>query len=120
MKLIISRSSAYADKLRSYKIMIDENLTGTIDNGQTIELELPKGKHEVYLKIDWCRSNKVVINGLKDSDVVSLKGGSSLSGLKVFLGLFYVFFNPTGYLFLKTNDEQVSQMNSSAILDQGI
>ena len=60
--IIISRENLYADKLRNYKIIIDEKYYDDIKQGEIKNIYISPGNHTIYLKIDWCRSNKINFN----------------------------------------------------------
>lgn len=49
----------WADRARAYRVVIDEYAVGKIDNGTTERFEVSPGAHVVYLKLDWCRSQKI-------------------------------------------------------------
>lgn len=51
-KIIISRTSQYPNKFRSYKIFIDDQLVGKVKDGEQISLEVEPGNHSIYIKID--------------------------------------------------------------------
>lgn len=95
----IKRDSGYADRLRAYKIILDEKVIGEIKNDQEIELEIPNGSHNLYLKIDWCFSNKIDFE--LTNETVEFACGSNLRGIKLFLGIFYVIFFRDQYIWLK-------------------
>lgn len=88
--ICIKRSSEWANKARKIEIYIDNVKNGTIDDGETKIFELEQGSHEVFAKIDWCRSQKLVIHSNENTTTV-LK----LSGFKY--GKFIV---PASFLVL--------------------
>lgn len=57
----ITRESCKFDSKRRYKVMIDDSCIGSICNGETKTFDLSQGNHELFLKIDWCRSQKIVV-----------------------------------------------------------
>ena len=95
----IKRDSGWADRLRRYKILLDGTEVGTIKNGQELLLNAQAGEHELFLKIDWMRSNKVVFES--GESVVEFECSSSLRGLKLFLALVYSLFLPHKWLRLE-------------------
>jgi len=102
MKIIINRDSGYADSARAYHVILDGKDINKIRQGQTLEFELEKGFHQLYLKIDWTGSNKVDFE-IKDTDI-KFNCKSNLSGYKVIFGLFYLiqsFFDPTNWISLE-------------------
>ncbi len=76
-KIIIERNSEWNNKAREIGIYIDGEKVGIIDDGGTQEYEVEYGKHEVYTKIDWCRSQKIEVN-TAENDITTLK----LTGFK--------------------------------------
>lgn len=50
------RRGGYRDIMRSYLVIVDGKELAKIKRGQTVELPVAAGAHEVFLKIDWCRS----------------------------------------------------------------
>lgn len=97
----IRRDSGYTDSMRAYKVILDEKIIGELRDGQEITLEVPKGVHQLYLKIDWCRSNTVNFD-VNDSNI-NFECGSNLRGFKILLSLFYIIFLRNQYLWLKKN-----------------
>lgn len=98
-KLRISRDSGYADRARKYTVMCEGKELGKIGNGESVEFDVPPGEKEVYLKVDWCRSNKVRIN-VPTEGTAQLSGGSNLRGPRIMLAIVYVLFKPHDYLWL--------------------
>lgn len=95
---------AYADKLRKYKIILDDNYLGDIKEGEINSFEVKTGEHTIYLKIDWCRSNKLDFYVL-ENDVIEFECGTSLSGWKFFINIIYITFLKNKYLWIKTIDK---------------
>jgi hypothetical protein len=95
----IKRDSGYADRLRAYKVILDEKVIGYIKNGQDVFFEVSKGTHQLYLKVDWCRSNKINFES-NDRDI-EFECGSSLRGLKMLLNIFYLTLLKNKYLWIK-------------------
>lgn len=96
----ITRDSGYADRVRKYKVICNGEEVAKIGNGESIEFETKPGEKEIYLKIDWCRSNKIIVN-VPPGGEVSLQAGSSLRGTAVFMAIVYVLFMPHKYLWLR-------------------
>lgn len=94
----IKRHSGYVNKLASYKVICDKKIIGEIKDNQETTFEIPNGTHQIYLKINWCRSNKIVFN-TNDNDIYFECG--SLTGFKIFLAIFYMTFFYDKYLWLK-------------------
>lgn len=83
------------------KVVLDGNIIGNIKNGEEKEFDIPEGNHDLFLKIDWCRSN--VISLKNNGSIVGFECGSNLRGWKVFLVIIYIIFLPNKYLWLKNN-----------------
>jgi hypothetical protein len=61
--IVISRKRGGGrDLLRSYAIMIDGNPVGKIKRGQRVELPVPHGAHELFLKLDWGTSRSIAFD----------------------------------------------------------
>jgi hypothetical protein len=56
VKLIIIRNSEYVNRLRTYRIYLDEVKLGNVGNGEAKEFIIPAGRHQVCAKINWCSS----------------------------------------------------------------
>ena len=95
----IKRDSGYADRIRAYKIVLNGNVIGKIKKGQIVELDLPPGNHQLYIKIDWCRSNSVDFE--TDGSLVEFVCGSNLRGIKLLFAKVYIIFLPSRYIWLK-------------------
>lgn len=99
MVLRIKRDSGYADRLRAYKVVLDGNIVGELKNGQQIEIDVSNGKHELYIKIDWCRSNTVEFESDGNKNL-EFECGSSLRGFKILLSIVYITFLRNKYIWL--------------------
>jgi hypothetical protein len=95
----IKRDAGYADRIRAYKIVLDDNVIGEIKNGEQVELNAPPGKHQLFLKIDWCSSN--TINFESDTNTTEFECGSNLRGWKILLGVLYTTFLRNQYIWLR-------------------
>jgi hypothetical protein len=60
------------DVLRTYKVVIDGNTVGDIRRGETKTFDVPPGRHEIHLEIDWAKSRNLELN-LSSGDVASLE-----------------------------------------------
>lgn len=95
----ISRDSGYVDRLRAYKVILDGQVIGEIKNGQQVEFNITPGKHQLNLKIDWCRSN--IVDFEMHQDIIEFDCGSNLLGFKLFMAIFYVILFHKKYIWLK-------------------
>ena len=98
--LHITRDSAYADKIRNYKVEIDGAVIDTIADGASKDLGVSPGTHTLRLTIDWCSSNTVNFS-LTKNETVNFRCSSNLKGSKVWLGIFYIVFLPHKYIKLE-------------------
>ena len=55
-KMIIIRNTEYVNRLRAYRIYLDEVKIGQVGNGEAKEFIIPAGKHQVCAKINWYSS----------------------------------------------------------------
>ncbi len=97
--LRISRDSGFADRTRNYTVIANGGALGKIGNGETKDFEIDAYAQEVYLSVDWCRSNKLTVVPSEDG-VIHLTAESSLRGFKLFLALAYMAIMPTKYIRL--------------------
>jgi hypothetical protein len=59
------------DIFRSYAVVVDDVQVAKVKRGQTLRLPVSGGRHEIYLRIDWCRSPTVGIDA-SPGEVISL------------------------------------------------
>lgn len=97
--ITLARDSGYADRIRSYRVLLDGLEIGTISNGESKTFSVEPGAHELVLKIDWCSSNTVRFD-LPEARSIRFECGSSLRGIKLFLALYYVLFARDQYIWL--------------------
>jgi hypothetical protein len=60
--LVVTRARDFEGILRSYVVILDGVRVGRVWRGQTLELKIPQGRHVIAAKIDWCRSDPIVID----------------------------------------------------------
>jgi len=84
-KLVLTRErGGWRDWFRSYSVMIDQQEAGRVKRGERVELPITAGHHEVFVKIDWCKSPTLEVDAAPD-EVVEMScapGGSAGSGLQ--------------------------------------
>jgi hypothetical protein len=96
-KVRIIRHSGYADRLRSYRIIINGGEAGTIANNSVIEFAVPSGPLTIEARLDWGRSRPLNIEALPNENIeveVSNHWGA-------FLGIWAITFGFRSYLTLK-------------------
>ncbi len=99
------RDLGVSDGFRTYKLVLNGNIVGTIRNKQRIELEVPPGKHQLFLKIDWCRSNTIEFE--TDGEAAELECGSyhRITGsIFTLISVVYVLTHPKQYIWLKRSN----------------
>ena len=82
--IVLTRAQgAWRDRYRGYAVMIDGEEVAKVRRGQRLEFPVTRGLHEIFLKVDWCRSPSVVVDAQPD-EVIRLScepGGSARQGL---------------------------------------
>lgn len=68
----IQRGSGYVDKIRNYKVFINNEQVGIISEGEIKEYNVSPGTHTISTKIDWAGSKDIIVD-LKENDVINLK-----------------------------------------------
>ena len=99
-RLVLTRRKAGADKLRSYKILLDGEQIGTMKEGTTFTADIAPGTHELQLKIDW---------GKSPIDTFEVKEGGEArfwcqSKTNPFTAIFYAIFGANRYVTLEPED----------------
>ncbi|MDQ0230184.1 hypothetical protein [Metabacillus malikii] len=95
----IQREASWSDKFRSYKVIVNEEEVGTIRQKETFQYPLKPGIHTLYLKIDWCRSEKFEFE-IKEDETLNFQCGG-LNGYQAFINLWYITFGRNKYLWMK-------------------
>lgn len=103
----LSRQSRYFDKLRNYKIFIDNIYYGDICDGEIRDIDAGGGQHSIYLTIDWWRSNKLTFSD-NHKEVIELQCGNSMNGFKKLFPFLYISFLKNKYLFIKFKETMSS------------
>jgi hypothetical protein len=81
--LVVRRvESGSRDRLRAYKVLIDEREVGRLKRGESATLELSPGSHTVQVAIDWKRSARVDVSGDGDYTFRCRPGGGAFTGLR--------------------------------------
>jgi len=77
--LRIVRERGNTARLRSFKVLIDRNMAGSIDEGRIEELDVAPGRHVVKLKCDWASSRELEVH-LGTDERVELTCRTTASG----------------------------------------
>jgi hypothetical protein len=99
--LRIRRVDESINMLRAYKILVNGQPVGKVDNGGVVDFTLAPGTHEVSAKIDWCSSPAFPVN-VASGGVVELEVGCN-EGIWAGLGLLIsLIFKSKTFLYLRT------------------
>ncbi len=87
-KILLTRKNSFFGMFAKYKIFIDGKEVGKINNKEQIELDIPDGNHEVYLKnavISTGKSNTISFDSKNTSitNILVKSGYYNLSGIKL-------------------------------------
>ena len=99
-EIVITRIKQYSNKARAIEIYINNKMVTTIKDGETKFFKVDSDKNEIYAKIDWCKT-KPLKSITKENETTLLELGSNVSGWKLLLGIYYVIFNSSEYLYLR-------------------
>ena len=94
---IIRPRNIYVDRLRSYKIYVDNMLVGTIAPESVLEVEISSGNHLVHAAVDWCRSKPLNCN-ITQGQVAQIEVNNHWGAL---LSIWAITFGMGSYLKLK-------------------
>jgi len=105
--LNLNRVTSFSDSLRAYIIVLDGEEFGQIRAGESFNITISPGEHQIFLKIDWCRSNILVFTARPGAEI-SLNCGSSLTGWRILLAYLYIFLWRDQYLWIREGPKIVS------------
>jgi len=100
--VLLKRADQFADLLRAYKIMVDDQQVGTIRKGKEVSFDVAPGQHSIWLRIDWAESNK--LDFVSDGSPLELECGSNFAGWRAFLGVQHTVASGPGYLWIRFKD----------------
>lgn len=103
--LTVFRKSEYIGKAREYKIILDEENIETIKSGEFIEIPVKPGSHELYLKVDWCQSNKIFFT-IEQGGKLNVQCRFRGDWYNMICFLYYTLFKYKEYLLLEEVDEK--------------
>jgi len=99
--LLVLRPRQYADMMRDYCILVDGREIGSIRRGQEFRVELSVGEHQILARIDWCRSNCLVV-GIRSGEVTEVEVGNNCKGWGgIIAALFHIAIAWHEYLYLR-------------------
>src|SRR5258708_2235668 len=99
-QITVRRTTSYADRLRAYKVRLDGVVVGSVRARDSVTIPVAPGKHSLVLQIDWCGSDQIDFEARPEEQIV-FECGSSLTGWRLLLALFYVVFKTKRYLWLR-------------------
>ena len=98
----ITRGNDYFGVMRKLKVYINEKHLGSVKHNSSVDFNVSPGKHDVYVKMDWCKSEPVTLK-LKDGNMIEYEvytpGRESIVGL--FTQLFDLVFNFSDFFELR-------------------
>lgn len=94
-QLIITRSKNFSYSVRAFNVVLNNQVIGSIKNGETVSINLNPGSYSLQIAIDMYRSETLQFE-IDDSDV-SFETGIR-SGL---MGALSAFTSTQGYIYLK-------------------
>jgi hypothetical protein len=100
--ITVTRDTGYADALRAYAVQINGKEVGKLMPGESATYRVPPGNHTLQASIDWCSSKPIPV-AVQDGANATFALHSALRGVWIFLALWYVVFDRSGYLVLKRN-----------------
>ena len=87
-KLIITRKKEFSNRAAGYKVYLNKQEIETIASGETKEIDIPEGTHNLYVKINWYGSrNLPMILGNGETKIVSISGNKYSSINMIILSL---------------------------------
>lgn len=98
-KIVINRSSEFSNKFRKIKIYLEDQKIGEIKDGETKQFDIQPGQYTLTARIDWCKSNDLLVN-LEKGETQTFY----LSGKSPLLSLYYITLGKDKYLELKPCD----------------
>ncbi|MGD1083570.1 MAG: DnaJ domain-containing protein [Verrucomicrobiota bacterium] len=98
--IIIRRGTSYADRLRAYKVVVDDVVVATLRAGKSVTLPVTPGSHRLQLRIDWCGSEELLFDA-QDGAAIEFECGSGLAGQRRISALAAIFRRTQDYLWLR-------------------
>lgn len=121
--VLCTRLTWYPDRLRKYKIVADGEVVQALRAGDTVSFEIQPGQHDLFIKMDWMRSNRISLQ-CRAGGVVALECGSKIQGWLHFLipvlAPYYYFIKPHDYLWLRlrSGSENFAEAEIRAAVEQ--
>jgi hypothetical protein len=110
--ITLTRSKAFADRLRAYRVEIDGAEVGRIRHGETLQFDLPKGTHRMQLFVDWCDSNPLMFE--LSEQALHFRCGCRYTGWQLFRGVAHISgLGGTHYLWLEASIREDSMTENT-------
>lgn len=84
----LSRKPSFVYCIRKFGVSVDDKKVGAIANGKEEVFTLPPGRHDVKMKVGWCKSKTVTVD-VTPGNFVSLECGTPV-GRAYFISMFAV------------------------------
>ena len=94
----LKRTSQLANKLRKFKVYLNNRYVGVIRDGEEIILSVEQGKNQIYLKVDWNKS-EIYEFDINAGETIHLICGSPFKGKKLLIPIIPLFLDKQ--LFIK-------------------
>ncbi|PKF56425.1 hypothetical protein CW748_10760 [Alteromonadales bacterium alter-6D02] len=95
--LTLTRGLEATNYLRKYSIILNGENIGNIASGETKHFELATGKHNIAVKIDWCKSKQFEFDMIGNKNT-ELNCGANYNNWKC---LFMHAIKPSNWLYIK-------------------
>jgi hypothetical protein len=110
--VIVRRAKNYADRLRTYKVMVDNIVVATMSAGESVDFAIEPGNHRIQIWVDWASSKKLRFDA-KPGECSVFECRSNLTGMRIFLAILYVLFLRDQYLVLRQLTSQPATNRSA-------
>ncbi len=84
MKIKMIRNKGYYGRMRTAKIMADGNEIGLIKSGETVNINIPEQANNLYIKMDWARSEPYHVNKLEEGQTLYVNAWFTFNPLRNF------------------------------------
>jgi len=98
-RLVVTRPTAFRDRLRAYRIFVDGTNVGDVRAGGQVELEISPGRHRVEARVDWCSSTPLSVEA--SGEPIRLEVGSDWSSWNPFELLARLTWKKNEYLYVR-------------------
>jgi hypothetical protein len=102
-RVTVARGSAYVDKARAYKVILDGTEAGRVKDGKSESFSVAAGPHELYVKVDWASSPTMRFDVAPGEDVRFMCRPNA----NALTAMFYSLFARKKYLRLEPEGQTV-------------